>query len=194
MAETKEPPSNWGRSLTWEPEFSNCFEPPCPITIDGQIYASTEHYYQSRKFHDAASIDYICSRDRPISAKFAARKVAKKAKKQRLNQNLRELPELYQGQSAPIDMIPPQTWDEIKESIMFQATFAKYRQHQELRQLLLSTDDRPIVEPNRNDEYWGCGRDGTSGQNRLRHVLMQVRSVLAKERGQQGGAEETVEK
>ncbi len=40
--------------------------------------------------------------------------------------------------------------------------------------LLLSTASRPLVESSPFDYFWACGQDG-SGQNRLGHLLMQVR-------------------
>jgi N-glycosidase YbiA len=45
------------------------------------------------------------------------------------------------------------------------------------RDLLISTNDRPLVESSPYDYYWAAGQDGT-GQNRLGHLLMQVRAEL----------------
>ena len=46
-----------------------------------------------------------------------------------------------------------------------------------LRELLLATADRPLVEASPFDYYWGCGRSGT-GKNRLGELLMQTRAEL----------------
>lgn len=45
------------------------------------------------------------------------------------------------------------------------------------RELLLSTENRVLVESSLFDYFWAAGKDG-SGQNRLGHLLMQVRSEL----------------
>ena len=157
----------------WCPEFSNCYEPAAAIVINSVTYRSTEHYYQSRKFRDATSQEHICLYERPIQAKFAARALCNKAQRKET---------LSAG--ATIQLIPIAEWDARKEAIMFEATFAKYRQHKLLRQLLLMTGDQLIIKPNTHDEYWGCGKDGKSGLNRLGHVLMEVRRVLRKEEEQ----------
>ena len=65
----------------WCPEFSNCYEPAAAIVIDSVTYRSTEHYYQSRKFRDAISQEYICVNEQPIQAKFAARALYNKAQR-----------------------------------------------------------------------------------------------------------------
>jgi len=44
----------------------------------------------------------------------------------------------------------------------------------ELRELLLGTGHRELVEASPFDHYWGCGADG-SGQNRLGRLLMKIR-------------------
>ena len=60
---------------------------------------------------------------------------------------------------------------------MLEALRAKFRQHPDLAERLLSSGDRLLVEHTRNDTYWGDGGDGT-GMNRLGHLLMQVRTEL----------------
>lgn len=46
---------------------------------------------------------------------------------------------------------------------MFEALEAKFRD-EAMRNLLLSTGDKTIVEDSPHDSYWGCGSDG-KGQN-----------------------------
>ena len=173
-------------SDSWLPEFSNCFIPAASIQIDGKTYPSTEHYYQARKFRDAASIDKILSQDNPIRAKFAANKLSNKARKR---QTLK--PGTF-PEGRPIHMLPETEWTQTKEAVMFEATFAKYRQHPKLQKLLLSTGNRELIEPNVRDAYWGCGPDD-KGQNRLGHVLMEVRRVLSKEQQQRQQQETSLE-
>ena len=68
-------------------------------------------------------------------------------------------------------------WESVKEQIMRDAVLAKFSQHPELTELLLSTGDAVIVEHTENDDYWGDGGDG-KGKNRLGHILMSVREQL----------------
>jgi ribA/ribD-fused uncharacterized protein len=65
---------------------------------------------------------------------------------------------------------------------MREAVLAKFQQHAELRQLLLSSGEAKLVEHTENDDYWGDGGDG-SGRNMLGRILMEVRSELATGRG-----------
>ena len=60
---------------------------------------------------------------------------------------------------------------------MQHAVLAKFTQHAELRELLISTGEARIVEHTENDDYWGDGGDGR-GQNKLGQVLMRVREML----------------
>ena len=42
---------------------------------------------------------------------------------------------------------------------MLQALKAKFRNHDSLKDTLLATGDRQIVNDSEN-EFWGCGKDG----------------------------------
>lgn len=60
---------------------------------------------------------------------------------------------------------------------MLTAVRAKFTQHEDLKQVLLSTGDAILVEHTSNDRYWGDGGDGT-GRNALGKILMQVREEI----------------
>lgn len=60
---------------------------------------------------------------------------------------------------------------------MEEAVLAKFTQHDDLRQQLLSTGDTELIEHTRNDSYWGDGGNGR-GQNWLGKILMRVRQHL----------------
>ena len=62
-------------------------------------------------------------------------------------------------------------------ALMRKAAHAKFSQHDDIRQVLLSTGDARIVEHTENDSYWGDGGDG-SGKNMLGRILMEVRENL----------------
>ena len=72
-------------------------------------------------------------------------------------------------------------WEMIKDQVMYIAVKAKFTQHIELSNLLISTGNAYIVEHTQNDSYWADGGDG-SGKNMLGIILMKVRDELIKER------------
>lgn len=68
-------------------------------------------------------------------------------------------------------------WNAVKDEVMMTALRAKFTQHPELHELLLSTGDAVLIEHTKNDSYWADGGDGT-GRNRLGELLMELRSEL----------------
>ena len=130
-------------------EFSNFAR--FPIQLDGQLWPSSEHYFQAMKFANASYRMQIKSAATPmLSAKLG------RSRKQALRPD----------------------WEAVKDSVMFEAVLAKFSQHDNLRTLLLSTGSVKLVEHTSNDSYWGDGGDG-SGKNRLGQILMQVRERLS---------------
>jgi ribA/ribD-fused uncharacterized protein len=63
---------------------------------------------------------------------------------------------------------------------MKKALRAKFTQNEALKKLLLETGDRPLVEANPTDNYWGYGRT-KMGKNRMGILLMELRSALRAE-------------
>ena len=66
---------------------------------------------------------------------------------------------------------------------MFQGLKAKFTQHEDLREKLLSTGDAIIVEHTKKDTYWGDGGDqgtGEIGKNVLGKLLVRVREEIKK--------------
>ena len=51
---------------------------------------------------------------------------------------------------------------------------AKLEQHSYVRQALMDSGDRPIVEMNDSDEFWGWGKNH-EGQNNLGKIWMELR-------------------
>jgi ribA/ribD-fused uncharacterized protein len=123
---------------------------PYPIELDGLSWPTVEHYFQAQKFAGTAHAEAIRQIPSPM---FAARMGRSRARPLRSD------------------------WELVKDEIMLRAVHAKFAQHAQLAALLLSTGDALIVEHSRRDYYWGDGADGT-GENRLGHILMQVRAEL----------------
>ena len=132
-------------------EFSNFAE--YPIRIDGETWPTTEHYFQAQKFEDAAYRQRIRKAHSPMEAARMGRDRRMKLRRD---------------------------WESVKVSVMHAALLAKFRQHEDLRALLLSTGDAKLVEHTENDDYWGDGGDG-HGRNMLGQLLMRVRAALATE-------------
>jgi N-glycosidase YbiA len=139
-------------------EFSNFA--PYAITIDGERWPTSEHYFQAQKFEDKAYRAKIRRANSPILAARLGRD-----RKQKLRRD----------------------WESVKVGVMRAAVLAKFTQHEELRALLLSTGDAKLVEHTENDDYWGDGGDG-SGRNMLGRILMEVRASLRVQRAKPGAA------
>ena len=129
-------------------EFSNFA--PYPIKIKGKIWPTTEHYFQAQKF---ANTPYETKIRKASSPQKAAQMGRSRKIKLRLD------------------------WERIKDNIMYEAVKSKFSQHQDLKELLLSTGNAKIIEHTKNDSYWGDGGAGT-GKNKLGKILMKVREFL----------------
>jgi ribA/ribD-fused uncharacterized protein len=79
-------------------------------------------------------------------------------------------------------------WNILREEKMFQACFAKFAQNEGLKEKLINTSNKILVEASPNDKIWGVGlrEDDTEilnpynwrGQNLLGKVLMKVREII----------------
>ncbi|KAJ7286331.1 hypothetical protein C8J57DRAFT_1287346 [Mycena rebaudengoi] len=74
-------------------------------------------------------------------------------------------------------------WGEVYLSLMRDVILAKFRQHPDLRAMLLETGDAPLIYADEHDTYWGEGPPGTAGLNNLGVILEQVRRELRVEAG-----------
>lgn len=121
-----------------------------PIRLNGKTWPTSEHYFQAQKFENKAYQEKIRKSPSPMKAAELGR-----SRKVKIRKN----------------------WDRTKDNAMYDAVFAKFTQHEELRNLLMSTNDAQLIEHTELDSYWGDGGDG-SGKNRLGMVLMKVRSKI----------------
>lgn len=125
-----------------------------PIVIDGETWKTTEHYFQAQKFEDKAYRKKVANANTPMLSATLGRD-----RKQKIRRD----------------------WESAKDNVMKKAVLAKFSQHEELRELLLSTGEAKLIEHTENDDYWGDGGDG-KGKNKLGQILMAVRAELANER------------
>jgi len=116
-------------------------------------YPISEHFFQAQKFVSPADQEEIrATKSRMIAARMG------RDRKRKLRRD----------------------WERVKIGVMREAVEAKFRQHDDLRALLLETGDAKLVEHTENDDFWGDGGDG-SGRNELGRVLMAVREALRQE-------------
>lgn len=118
--------------------------------LDGFWWPTCEHYFQAQKFPN-----------HPWGRQIHQAKTPKEAAK------------MGRDRRYPLR----KDWEQVKDDIMYQGVLQKFSVHQSIRQVLLDTDDRLIIENSPIDYYWGMGADGT-GKNRLGEILMEVRKVL----------------
>lgn len=70
-------------------------------------------------------------------------------------------------------------WNAVKVGIMRGILLEKVRQHPYVRQKLLETGGRKLVEDSWRDSYWGEGED-KQGRNMLGNLWMEVREMVRK--------------
>lgn len=163
-------------------QFSNFYH--SPIVLDGEQWSTTEHYYQAQKFNDpqsVRSIEYmtiIRQADTPNKIFLLANQKkggGYKSKwivsKETMNVPINQVVDQYKDVKIRPD------WEEIKLDVMRRALYAKFTQHTDLSELLVSTGSSQIMEDSPRDNYWGIGEDGT-GSNWLGRLLMELRDQL----------------
>ncbi len=159
------------------------------VTIYDRVWPTSEHAFQGMKFwpHRMDLVEQVRRASTPTASTLLGRN--------------RSLPRRTdweappQGEMAariPVvlnlgddcvrrDMKPEPLFARTKDVIMYEIVFAKFSQHQDLREMLLGTGLDGIVEDAIHDPYWGWGCS-RSGQNKLGRILMAVRSVLGAKR------------
>ena len=134
-------------------EFTNFSQ--YPIQLDGKQWPTTEHYFQAQKFIGTPYEEAI-----------------------RKQPNARGAFDMSRNPS--VSHWRRGDWDRVKDDVMLKCLRAKFTQHKDLREKLLDTGERHLIEHTSNDSYWGDGGDG-SGQNKLGKLLMRVRKEISKQ-------------
>lgn len=140
--------------------FSNLFRRP--IEFQGRIYPTAEHAYQAGKPRKDAVREWLLAAPSPSLLAMAAHG-------------------LYQWDIQP-------GWSKTKFDRMRAVLRAKFTQHDDLREILLSTADARIVEAGRTDNavnrLWG--EVNGKGKNMLGTMLMDLRQDLRRSRNRSG--------
>ncbi len=74
------------------------------------------------------------------------------------------------------DKVHPNFQDK-KLEIMEEILRAKLKQHPSVREKLLKTGQKVIIENSPSDDYWGAGREG-KGENHLGKIWMKLREEI----------------
>ncbi|MCJ7933955.1 MAG: NADAR family protein [Chryseobacterium sp.] len=155
----------WGHTVKDEITKS-CFSQwfPAKFEESGIVYKTAEHYMmagKARLFNDDEILEKILAAGSPNQVKSLGRKVKN---------------------------FDPQLWNEHKYEIVKKGNLLKFSQNQKLRDFLLSTHDKVLVEASPYDTIWGIGMLETDsraenpllwdGENLLGFALMEVRDEL----------------
>lgn len=137
---------------------------PAPFTVEGQRYPTAEHFMMAEKarlFGDEAARARVLAASHPKQAKQLGREV--------------------RGFDSD-------RWEAARFDIVVRGNLARFEQNPALREFLLGTGDRVLVEASPVDRIWGIGLAADDpraenleqwrGLNLLGFALMQVRERL----------------
>jgi ribA/ribD-fused uncharacterized protein len=119
-----------------------------PFLYLGRLYPTAEHAYQAAKVADPVKSEEVANAKTPGLAKALGRR--------------------YKDRKD---------WDQVKVDVMTEIVRAKFQQHDDLAELLVSTGDSVLEEGNAwGDSFWGVYKG--RGRNELGKILMKIRSEL----------------
>lgn len=164
-------------------EFTNFWQED--ITIDGEKWPAVENYFQAQKLKEFI-LNSITEWPQTISI---PQNVHTKKNFQKTFQNKNEVIDyiktyfpsrVFQVTKAfqKITQADLKQWHQTKNSIMIKAIWTKFSQNQQLKDLLIKTGSKILVEnAGNNDKEWGAGAD-LKGNNFLGITLMLIREKL----------------
>ena len=136
----------------------------CYIKYKGHLFATTEQAFMWEKaifFNDHEIAGRILKEENPAKAKKLGREVKN---------------------------FDDAKWSKVCYEIMYKINYEKYFQNTRLKNILLNTGDKILVEANPKDFRWSCGLEANDpnienkkdwpGENLLGEVLMQIRQEL----------------
>lgn len=172
----------WGHQRRKNGEVSaSCFSQwwTEPFTVNNVKYASAEHWMMAHKaelFGDLEAKQDVLLAKTPGEAKQIGRRVKN---------------------------FDPVKWDNEKYSIVINGNLHKFRQSPQLKEFLVNTGKRVLVEASPVDRIWGIGLSADDeaasnpirwkGENLLGFVLMEVRDILKMRKNRAEKARETLQ-
>jgi ribA/ribD-fused uncharacterized protein len=134
------------------------------ISIDGIIYNCAEQYMMAMKasyFNDTKTLEKIMATNNPSEQKAQGRMVSN---------------------------FDPEAWNAVSRGFVYKANLAKFNSSLRLKNILLGTGDKEIVEASPYDKIWGIGlgldsqfledKSKWQGANWLGECIMKVRETL----------------
>lgn len=151
-------------------EFSNYYilKKDYSLKINGQKWASVEHYYQAQKFTDETYKEIIRNAKTANIARILATQKTGGGYKWRTDLN----PIITEHKERNVKI--REDWEEKKEEIMEYIVQQKFSQNPKLLQKLKETKDLPIFEASPRDDFWGIGKNN-KGLNKLGKILEKIR-------------------
>lgn len=132
----------------------------CDIHYDGERFPSSEHAYMCAKCKNIETVNYE-KHYNGLSVGLIRLMSCSEVKKWGRKVELRD------------------DWEQIKVGVMLQINLDKYIRNIELREKLLATGDKILIESNSwGDSFWGFDVDKNKGENNLGKILMNVRGLL----------------
>ena len=157
----------WGHQKSKSGELiSSCFSQwwTSPFIVENVRYNTAEHWMMAQKallFNDREIYEKIIVAKSPAEAKALGRQVS----------NFNEA-----------------TWNSKRFDIVVKGSLAKFTQHKDLKDFLLNTKEKILVEASPVDRIWGIGLTAESekaenpkrwnGLNLLGFALMEVRDII----------------
>ena len=137
---------------------------PCKFKKDGIVYNCAEQYMMSEKakvFKDEETYQLILNEREPAQIKKYGRQIK--------NFNDEE-------------------WNKHKNKVVVEGNVLKFSQNEDLKEFLIETGDKILVEASPHDRIWGIGIDANNpdannphkwkGENLLGFSLMEVRDII----------------
>lgn len=156
----------WGHTQKDNEITKTCFSQwyPCTFVVDGITYYTAEQYMMAQKallFQDEDIFHEIMEAKHPKEYKALGRKI--------------------RGFDEKV-------WNEKKGQIVIEGNYAKFSQNESLKEFLLTTGNRVLVEASPYDKVWGIKLAANTpnienptiwkGENLLGFALMEVREML----------------
>ncbi len=150
--------------------FSNLYRRE--ITINGVIFATVEHAYQSLKPRDPRVRDWLLAAPAPSLVALAAHVLP--------SDEADPTMVMSRTGEALLGFHTRPGWSRLRYPWMMECLRAKFSQHGDLCALLLETGDRQIVEAGKIDDEAGrrWGIVNGRGQNYLGRMLMRLRAEM----------------
>lgn len=124
---------------------------PHPILLDDENWLTCEHYFSANSVRSVSAVQKIASAPTALDAyKYA----------------------------TPWYRWKRSDFKKVRVALMTRALYTKVQMYEEVRDALLATEDKKIIETSQYDYFWGIGRD-LRGENYLGQIWMDIRRKIS---------------